>query len=143
MVNNYNSNYYYMKTRDTKQKQLVLEAVQHSHRHLTADEVYQQVKKKMKRVSLGTVYRNLRHLTREGRLREVLLEKGIARYDGNLHQHAHFVCEKCGEVLDLPWDFPEKLVVKLEKRKNILVTSQRLDFYGLCPKCLKNAKTRR
>ena len=73
-----------------------------SHDHPTAEQVFQRVRRRLPRVSLGTVYRNLDKLREQGRLRVVRLAGGQAHYDAMIDAHDHFVCERCGAVVDLP-----------------------------------------
>lgn len=76
-----------------------------SRAHPTAEMVYQQLKPEMPRLSLGTVYRNLQQMAREGRLTE--LDGPVTRFDAVTRPHTHFRCRACGAVLDLetvPYD---------------------------------------
>ena len=64
-------------------------------------EIYRRVHKRLPRISLATVYRNLHSLVEEGRIRTLLLSEQGARFDPETSQHDHFVCERCGRVVDL------------------------------------------
>jgi len=88
-------------------------------------------------ISLATVYNCLETLTGCGLVKTVQLDRGPARYCPNLEEHAHFHCQDCGTVLDLPlkarrhpedpWQFPE----------NISLTRREVAFRGFCPECLE------
>jgi Fe2+ or Zn2+ uptake regulation protein len=91
-----------MKQRATRQLAAVYDALAASLDHPTADQVFRRVRRSLPRVSLGTVYRNLDKLREQGRLRVVRLEGGQAHYDAMVDAHDHFVCERCGAVLDVP-----------------------------------------
>ena len=69
--------------------------------HPSASVVYAQVRRRLPRVSLGTVYRNLRRLAAEGLVQERAEPTGL-RFDGNIAPHDHFTCVACGRVLDVP-----------------------------------------
>ena len=85
--------------RTTRQLEQVFEALQGDHTHPFAHEIYQRVHKKLPRISLATVYRNLHSLVEEGKIRTLLLDERGARFDPETNQHDHFVCERCGRVI--------------------------------------------
>ena len=87
--------------RRTRQLEQVFQAVQNDHTHPFAHEIYRRVHKKLPRISLATVYRNLHSLVEEGKIRTLLLGEQVARYDPETREHDHFVCERCGRVSDL------------------------------------------
>lgn len=116
--------------RTTQQRILVYEIVKGSGKHPSADDIYARAKTLMPNISLGTIYRNLRLLSEEGKIREVRFGAGPSRYDGILEAHEHFVCTACGMVFDIDsaHSIPRSLVGKT-------VTSYRLDYFGLCEAC--------
>src|SRR3989442_11604623 len=87
--------------RATRQLEQVFKALQGDHTHPFAHEIYRRVHKKLPRISLATVYRNLHSLVEEGKIRSLLLDEQAARYDPETSEHDHFVCERCGRVIDL------------------------------------------
>ena len=95
-----------MKRRATPQMSAVYDVLAASRDHPTAVQLFQRVRRILPRVSLGTVYRNLDKLRDAGRLRVVRLEGGLAHYDAMIEPHDHFVCERCGAVIDLPGRAP-------------------------------------
>src|SRR4029434_2609457 len=66
-----------------------------------AHQIYRRVHRKLPRISLATVYRNLHSLVEEGKIRTLLLDEQGALLDPETSQHDHFVCERCGRVVDL------------------------------------------
>lgn len=122
--------------RTTKQRELILDIVRHAHTHPAAEEVYHQAKRKLKTISLGTVYRNLNFLVEEGLIREVQFPGSVSRYDGMLDPHEHFVCTKCGSVTDIPSTLKKKDLAKPQEMIGSgTIQSYRLDYYGLCENC--------
>src|SRR5262249_55921653 len=87
--------------RNTRQLEQVFNALQGDHTHPFAHEIYRRVHKKLPRISLATVYRNLHSLVEEGKIRTLLLGGQVARYDPETSEHDHFLCERCGRVSDL------------------------------------------
>src|SRR5258705_3747297 len=85
----------------TRARRLILEIVRASDAHPSAAAVYRDVRRRLPRVSLATVYRNLRMLAAEGLLIERAAAAGM-RFDGNTAAHDHFTCVACGPIYDGP-----------------------------------------
>src|SRR3989441_7060695 len=85
----------------TRQRRIILEVVRATDAHPTAALVYWRVRRRLPRVSLATVYRNLRTLAAEGFLTERADPSGV-RFDGNTAPHDHFTCVACGRIYDVP-----------------------------------------
>jgi Fe2+ or Zn2+ uptake regulation protein len=121
----------------TRPRRLVLEVVRATDRHPTAEWVHRLVRRALPRVSLGTVYRNLRRLVDAGLLTEIPGPQ--ARFDGNLEEHHHFTCTGCGAMLDLPADLVgaqgRALAGRLAAARGLAVTHHRLELYGRCAAC--------
>lgn len=125
--------------RKTKQREAILEALRNTDVHPTADWVYQEVRKEMPHVSLGTIYRNLKTLTEMGEIQELCFGSTYTRFDGNPDDHYHFVCEDCGLILDLELELMPELDDQVTQEIGCQVTSHRLEFYGKCSECLKKS----
>ncbi len=125
--------------RKTKQREAILEVLRSTTSHPTADWVYQEVRKQMPQVSLGTIYRNLKVLSEHGEIQELCFGSAQAHFDADPDDHYHFVCERCGAIDDLDLEVVTKLETKVEE-KGYQVNSHRLEFYGLCPACGAEAK---
>ena len=63
--------------------------------------IYNDLKGDSPNLSLGTVYRNLKQLEELGRIIRVTNVNNHERYDANCEDHVHFVCERCGRVIDI------------------------------------------
>ncbi len=84
--------------------------------HPTADVVYENVRKIYPNISLGTVYRNLSLLSELGEIQKLSNFGGADHFDGCVTPHCHFMCKKCGQVLDLETeDLNEALLKKQSK----------------------------
>lgn len=121
--------------RRTRQREAILEVLRGTKSHPTADWVYQEVRKEMPHVSLGTIYRNLKTLSEHGEIQELAFGSTHSRFDANPHSHYHFVCEHCGVIKDL--DMPPMLELEREAEKlgDYQISWHRLEFYGICPEC--------
>jgi len=88
-------------TRMTKQRKAILKILENTDIHPTADWIYEQVKKEIPNISLGTVYRNLNVLSEMGKIMTLDYGSSYSRFDGNPRNHYHFKCEKCEKVFDV------------------------------------------
>ena len=123
------------KTRMTKQRKAILKVLKNTTSHPTADWIYEEVKKEIPNISLGTVYRNLNVLAEHGKIRVLDYGSNHSRYDGTPEQHYHFKCEKCGGVFDLDIDLGLDLNEKINRETEFKANSHRLEFSGICPNC--------
>ena len=124
-----------MERRNTIQKALILRAVCELKRHLTADEVYEFVKKDHPSIGKGTVYRNLAILTEEGAIRKVEVPDGSDRFDFTLKNHYHVRCVKCGEVFDVDMDEIPDLQKKIHDTHGMEFLTYDIFFKGICTEC--------
>ena len=129
-----------MERRNTIQKALILRAVCELKRHLTADEVYEFVKKDHPSIGKGTVYRNLAILTEEGAIRKVEVPAGSDRFDFTLKNHYHVRCVKCGEVFDVDMDEIPDLQKKIHDTHGMEFLTYDIFFKGICPECRAQEK---
>ena len=128
-------------TRRTRQRELVFRIVASTNAHPTADWIYEKARELLPSVSLGTVYRNLQVLEREGRVRAIDAWGKPTRYDADLSDHYHFVCLGCGSISDLPKPANgDSRVAPLIAGGGFLVTGHTLEFRGYCPSCGKTRK---
>ena len=109
--------------------------------HPTADEVYIHVKDEFPNISLGTVYRNLNLLTDIGEAIKISTPNGGDRFDGRLEPHNHFLCRKCGRLLDLDLDMKSIEEVNRLAAENFdgIIESSSTLFYGECSDCIKKS----
>ena len=125
----------------TCQRRIILEELRKTSSHPTADELYEMVRQRLPRVSLGTVYRNLELLSE----RNVILKlSGGAKmhFDGNPAQHYHIRCIECDRVDDVPFKPLEDLEASLRPATRYEVLGHRLEFFGICPRCKQLAQNR-
>ena len=122
----------------TRQRELVLDLLCTSARHADANLLYEQMRKQMPRVSLGTVYRTLNVLAAAGVI--CALHCGAqAHYDGNVREHYHIMCTRCGAVEDVAISRLKPLEEQAAQLSGYQVSDHQLSFYGLCAKCQKES----
>ena len=109
--------------------------------HPTADAVYLHLKKEFPNISLGTVYRNLNLLTDIGEAVTIATPDGGDRFDGRVEPHNHFLCKKCGRLLDLDLDMRSLEEVNQLAAENFdgIIESSSTLFYGECSDCIKKS----
>ena len=125
----------------TGPRRVVLEMVRATESHPTAELVHRMVRRRLPRVSLGTVYRNLRLLVAQGLVKE--LPGPHARFDGNTSDHHHFTCLGCGRIVDVDGPLTEPhsraLCTRVAAQGGFSVTHHRIEFFGRCPACRKTS----
>ena len=126
--------------RNTIQKDLVKNAVYEMKRHVTANEVYEFIKKEYPTIGKGTVYRNLDILSEEGALRKVEVPDGANRFDITLKNHYHVRCIKCGEVSDVDMEEIPDLMKRIHDTHGIDFLEYDISFKGICPRCREKMK---
>ena len=125
------------KYKRSKHRDRILELLRSTDTHPTASWIYDELKKEIPGLSLGTVYRNLKVLTDQGLIKEFNFGSTFDRYDADIKPHHHFRCESCGSFVDLEAPVNEDLNREVEKTTGFKVNRHRIEFYGLCGKCLK------
>ncbi len=123
----------------TRQRRIVYEELTKVDTHPRAEEVFHLVKKRLPKVSLGTVYRNLKALKEMGLVAEYKYAANFSRFDARMEMHHHFTCLKCGKVIDLLEPKELSLEQVLPKSAGFKLLYSRLEFYGDCPNCGKKS----
>lgn len=125
----------------THQREVILNEVRRANTHLTADEIYERVRKRLPRISMGTVYRNLDILATCGLIRKVDPGRPQMRFDGKTGEHYHITCVVCGQIEDAPFKPSENALENLENVLGNLtkygIFGHKLEFIGVCSSCLK------
>jgi Fur family peroxide stress response transcriptional regulator len=121
--------------RQTKQREAILRLLRGTASHPTADQIYDQVRKEMPRISKGTVYRNLKVLREMGLVAELNLDGTVGRFEAKQESHYHFRCEECGRVFDVDEPVDKELDRKVALRTGLKISHHQLEFHGLCHDC--------
>ncbi len=124
-----------VQTRTSRQRALILEVLRQTTCHPTAKWIYDRARRRLPGLSLGTVYRNLALLVRQGLVTRLDFGSNFDRFDARTAPHHHFVCEKCGSVSDLDLPVDRSLTQKLRKATGLDATRHEIRLYGLCEKC--------
>ena len=121
----------------TSQRLAIIEALmENTSLHPGASLIYQKAKKKVKGLSLSTVYYTLNELSKHGIIKMLEFDKMENRYEGNITEHINLVCKECHGIMDyrVPISIDSKEVMR---KTRFWVTDTRLEYYGYCQKCRK------
>lgn len=125
-----------METRKTKQKELIKEILSRpeNHLHPTINEIIKMVEQEDDSIGQATIYRQVNRLVKENVLKRIPTKDGF-RYDINNNLHSHFICQKCGRIIDLYDKNYQKLVNELENKYSIKINESNLINEGICEEC--------
>ena len=89
--------------RPTKQRMILIKLLfENPDRHISADELYEEVKKEDRKISLATIYNTLKQFTKVGLLKELVVDQNKSIYCTNHDPHYHLYIEDEGKVIDIP-----------------------------------------
>lgn len=120
----------------TNQRIEIIEYLKNNKEHPTVDQVYEDVKKKLTRITKATVYKNLQALSEKGIIKEVNM-KGILRFESNLEEHHHLICQICGDIIDFHSNKLTEFALNTVKDVEFQIESTSTTFYGKCKKCVE------
>lgn len=124
------------KRKNSKKRQAIYDALAATKEHPSAEMLYETLKPDVPDLSLGTVYRNLSVFVEDGDAVSVGNVDGQARYDICTVPHPHYVCRKCGRVMDIALDTDfTALYAKVAELTGAVPEYHALTFYGLCADC--------
>lgn len=122
--------------RVTRQRLLVADALGSHGRRITAQELYDRLRRVDPRIGRATVFRTL----------EALVTAGVARrleQDGHVYgyvacrpgHHHHLACDRCGRVEEIEESYITPVADRISADLGFEIDDARLDFYGLCAAC--------
>lgn len=120
----------------SRKRDAILQCLRNTTCHPTAEWVYNRLKLEIPDLSLGTVYRNLAAFKQDGVIDSVGTVGGLERFDARTDPHCHFICSRCGNVIDVDGiDLPDALLEQTRRALGVQVGGYRLNFYGYCQIC--------
>jgi Fur family peroxide stress response transcriptional regulator len=121
--------------RNSKQKEIVLRALDVYRVHPTAEELYKYIHQEYSDIGVATVYRNLNKLAEKGIIRKIIGLDGSSHFDSCIEPHFHFICSCCGKIYDVPDNVGTDLIAKAEEFTDCKITSMDITFRGFCRNC--------
>jgi Fe2+ or Zn2+ uptake regulation protein len=130
--------------RVTPQRAVILETISHLARHVSAQEVFEQARRRLPGLHLATVYRALEGLQQAGLVDPFHAGPGLTRFAlaQQDHPHGHLICQRCGRTEDFDPALAHGLTAELAERHGYEVNLSHLTLRGLCPECRAEASAR-
>ena len=123
----------------TPQRLAIMRVLADSEEHPSVDEIWRCIRRRFPGISQATVYRNIMLIKSLGEVVEIAFAGSGSRYDGRRpYPHPHAVCLKCGKITDPELDGLRDMTRKITAESGFEIKSFRLDFFGICPACLKS-----
>ncbi len=119
----------------TTQRQIILEELEKVTSHPTANEVYDMVRKRLPRIGLGTVYRNLELMAETGIILKIEVGGTQKRFDATTHPHYHIRCISCGKVEDIEIPVMADIDQAAAELSQYQVLGHHIEFSGVCSTC--------
>ncbi len=121
----------------TTQRQVILEELNKVKTHPTANELYDMVRKRLPRIGLGTVYRNLELMAENGMILKIEVGGSQKRFDATTDSHYHIRCSQCGKVEDIDVPVITDLVKEASATSSYQIIGHHIEFTGICSECQK------
>ena len=119
----------------TNQRQVLMEELKKITTHPTAGELYEMVRRRLPRIGLGTVYRNLELMSRCGIIKKLETRGEQKRFDINTSPHYHIRCNTCGRVDDMLIPLLEDLDAQAADSCSYMILEHNIEFSGICSDC--------
>ncbi|MCL1979987.1 MAG: transcriptional repressor [Proteobacteria bacterium] len=119
----------------TTQRQIIFEELSKVKTHPTASELYDMVRKRLPRIGLGTVYRNLELMAEQGMILKIEVGGTQKRFDAITDSHYHIRCSVCGKVDDINVPVIHELVAQAAESSSYLIRGHHVEFSGVCGGC--------
>lgn len=122
--------------RITPQREMIIETIAHSEKHMSAEEVFAEVKKRTQATNIATIYRTLDMLWEQGLACRNNLGEGRIVYAALQHgHHIHLVCRRCNQIMDAEPKQLDPLAEALHSEYNFEADLQHLSIFGVCADC--------
>ncbi len=119
----------------TTQRQIILEELGKVTSHPTANEVYDMVRKRLPRIGLGTVYRNLELMAETGIILKIEVGGTQKRFDATIEPHYHIRCLSCGKVDDIELPVMPDINTTAAEMSQYQILGHHIEFSGICSEC--------
>tara|TARA_B100000029_G_C17453769_1_gene915945 strand:+ start:533 stop:985 length:453 start_codon:yes stop_codon:yes gene_type:complete len=89
--------------RPTKQRMILAKLLfEKGKRHISAEDLFDEVKKEDRKISLATIYNTLKQFTTLGLIREIVVDQNKSLYCTNKESHYHLYIEDEAKIIDIP-----------------------------------------
>ncbi len=125
--------------RMTPQRHAILSYLLESLEHPTADEIFKSLESNFPNMSVATVYNNLRVFREVGLVTELTYGDASSRFDANMTDHYHAICNQCGKIVDFQYPVLSDVEQVAQLKTGFAVESHRMEIYGTCEECQRVA----
>lgn len=123
------------KARYSAQREAILKLIEDAKEHISAQSIYERVKKDMPKISLGTVYRNLAQLEESQDIVAMQGNDQVTYYETHKEPHHHFICKTCGTIENLDAPTVKTCVSCISQKMDLQIEEVITTLYGVCEKC--------
>jgi len=124
--------------KSTSQRDTIAKVFLETQRHISVEELYNEVRRRNPRIGYATVYRTMKLLKECGVAAERHFRDGEARYESaQKKHHDHLICESCGKIVEFEEPRIEALQEVVAKRMGFHFTGHKMELYGRCRDCQK------
>lgn len=121
--------------RITPQRQEMISILKDEKRHLTVEEIYQELEKHYSSVSITTVYNNLKLFIKLGLVMEMQFGEGLSKFEWIDKEHYHIICTSCGKIEDFYYPPLKEIEAFAQDLCKFNINNHHLQFYGICSDC--------
>lgn len=127
-----------MNYRNTKQKEIILDILDHHRTHPTIQEIYEYAKEKDPNIGQATVYRNVKRLVEDGMILKLPNSTNESfHYDINTAPHIHLICKNCKRIVDIFDNDYECIIKDIESKYDLSISKTNIMLEGFCSNCKK------
>ena len=120
----------------THQRLEILDVLSFMLDHPSAEDVFEEVKKRIPTIAFDTVYRTLSLFERHGLISKVNYQDNRTRYDSVAERHCHLICTRCRKIEDFYWAEVDQLQIPKETKVWGSIINKYVELRGLCQDCL-------
>lgn len=122
----------------TKQREIILETILNSDKHLTAEELHNQINQEQPdaKIGIATVYRTLAFLEDENLVSSIAMDKDGKKFEPNTKKHHdHLICVKCNKIIEFLDEEIEKKQEQVAQDNGFKLLNHTMYLYGVCKDC--------
>lgn len=119
----------------TRQRLIIYSVLVQDENHSDAQAIYEIVRRRIKNISLDTVYRTLWLFKNLGWIKTLGPGREKTRFDPNLEPHHHFICTRCGKIADFTSEEMDTLDLRASVENLGSVENLQVNIQGICRDC--------
>jgi Fur family peroxide stress response transcriptional regulator len=119
----------------TPQRLAIYNVLYNTTEHPSAEKIYHALQATHPTMSLATVYKTLDTFIKSNLVQELNTGDDYIRYDAQIQEHPHAICNACGKVQDLDVHLLDGLLARIQQETDYDIQYQKIYFYGRCPQC--------